>query len=235
MFERFEFDLPGELTRQVQGRLESMRGMPLTQESLQDLGEFEKRIGLATGVYQLALKREVVFVWKAQEVRDWLEEHYRKLRGRRGIRLADLEFRCLMMDLNWTSIANETSLIAHYRALRQAKWNGTGFGTKDVGRGREDTEPSWFDRHYPINEDYVCDQIPDDVTVGSLAKLLKSQLPFTFRFEIPKDDGVKPVVLRGVPRKARDLIRKLVNVPGGRMASDLLPQPCHPLQATARL
>ena len=69
---------------------------------------------------------------------------------------------------------------------------------------------SWFDREYPINADYPCEDIPDRLAVGDLAQSLKKQLPFTFRYEDPKADGVKPLDLQGVPCTARALIGKIV-------------------------
>jgi len=43
-----------------------------------------------------------------------------------------------------------------------------------------------------------------------LLQLLKSQLPFTFRFEISTADAAKPVDLQGIPRIAQALIGKIV-------------------------
>ena len=210
MFDLFDFDLPGAVTEQLEKRLQSMRSSTLTEQALQDLAQFQEQHKLWQGVYQLLLKDEIVYVGKATDVRERLAQHYWKLRGRRKIKMADVRFRCLVLHGNWSTSANEDLLIAHYKAKGQSKWNGSGFGPKDVGRERDGTEPNWFDSEYPINADYPCEGIPDRPAVGELAQSLKKQLPFTFRYEDPKADGVKPLDLQGVPRTARALIGKIV-------------------------
>jgi hypothetical protein len=214
MFEPFEFDLPGTVTRLLKVRLQSMPSSTLADQSLHDLAQFQERHKARQGVYQLLLKDEVVYVWKATDVRERLEQHYWKLRGRRRIKMKDIRFRCLLMHPNWRTIANEDLLIAHYKAKGQSKWNGSGFGLNDVGRERDGTEPNWFDRQYPINANYPCGEIPNEVTAVELLQTLKRQLPFTFRYEIPKTEAAKPISLKGVPRTARNLISKIVTALG---------------------
>ena len=210
MFDLFDFDLPGAVTQHLKKRLQLTRSSLLTQEALRNLGEFQERHKLWHGVYQLLLKDKVVYLWKAADVRKQLEQHYWKLRARQKIKMKDVRFRCLVLHRNWSTITNEDLLIAHYKSKGQSKWNGSGFGAKDVGRERDGTEPNWFDSEYPINADYPCEDIPDRPAVRELAQSLKKQLPFTFRYEDPKADGVKPLDLQGVPRTARALIGKIV-------------------------
>jgi GIY-YIG catalytic domain len=210
MFDLFDFDLPGAVTEQLEKRLQSMPSSRLTEQSLRDLAQFEKQHKLWQGVYQLLLKDEIVYVGKATDVGERLEQHYWKLRGRQKITMEDVHFRCLVLHGNWSTSANEDLLIAHYKAKGQSKWNGSGFGPKDVGRERDGTEPNWFDREYPINADYPCEDVPDRVALLDLLQSLKRQLPFTFRYEIPKADAAKPLSLKDVPRTARTLISKIV-------------------------
>jgi len=210
MFDLFDFDLPGAVTEQLEKRLQSMPSSALTEQALRDLAQFQGQHKLWQGVYQLLLKDEIVYVGKATDVRERLEQHYWKLRGRQKIAMKNVRFRCLVLHGNWSTSANEDLLIAHYKAKGQSKWNGSGFGPKDVGRERDGTEPNWFDREYPINTDYLCQDIPDHLTVGELAQFLKRQLPFTFRYEISKTDSSKPLDLKGVPRSARELIGRAV-------------------------
>jgi hypothetical protein len=136
------------------------------------------------------------------------------LRGRQKIRIEEVRFRCLVLHGNWSTSANENLLIAHYKAKGQSKWNGSGFGPKDVGRERDGTEPNWFDREYPINADYRCEDIPDRVTLVELLQTLKRLLPYTFRYEIPGTDSAKPLNLEGVARTARNLISETVTALG---------------------
>ena len=210
MFDLFDFDLPGAVTEQLEKRLQSMQSSTLTERALQDLAQFQEQHKLWQGVYQLLLKDEIVYVGKATDVRERLEQHYWKLRGRQKIKMADVRFRCLVLHVNWSTSAHEDLLVAHYKAKGQSKWNGSGFGPKDVGSKRDGTDPNWFDSQYPINADYPCKDIPDRLTVGELAQSLKAQLPFTFRYEDPKADGTKSLNLQGVPRTARALVGRVV-------------------------
>jgi hypothetical protein len=214
MFDLFDFDLPGAVTQQLEERLESMPSSPLTDQSLRDLAQFQEQHKLWQGVYQLLLIDEIVYVGKASDIRERLEQHYRKLRGRQKIGIDGVRFRCLVLHGNWSTSANEDLLIAHYKARGQSKWNGSGFGPKDVGRERDGTEPNWFDREYPINADFVCEDIPDRVTLIELLQTLKRQLPYTFRYQILSTDSLRPLNLEGVPRTARNLISKIVTALG---------------------
>jgi len=214
MFDLFDFDLPGAVTEQLEKRLQAMAASPLTEEALQDLGRFQAQHKLRQGVYQILLDTEIVYVGKATDVRERLEQHYWKLRGRQKIKMESVTFRCLVLHTNWSTSAHEDLLVAHYNAKGQSKWNGSGFGPKEVGKGRDETEPNWFDRQYPINADYSCESIPDSTTVGDLLQSLKRQLPFTFRYDVPNADGAKSLNLKGVPRTARALIAKAVTALG---------------------
>jgi len=218
----FEFNLPAVRTRQLWERFDAMRGGLLSEEALLKLARLQPERALQHGAYQLLLQNDVVYVWVASDVINRLRRHHRKLKGRRNIRIDDLRFRCLLMHRNWAAVADQDLLISHYKSQAQAKWNGAGFGPKDIGRGRDGTEPSWFDRHYPISSEYPCDQIEDEMTVGALAEALKSQLPFTFRYELfPKSEISRTIHLKGVPRKARALIRSLVNALGPEWQSTI--------------
>ena len=83
MFDLFDFDLPGAVTEQLEKRLQSMQSSRLTEQALQELAQFQEQHKLWQGVYQLLLNDEIVYVGKATDVRERLEQHYWKLRGRR--------------------------------------------------------------------------------------------------------------------------------------------------------
>src|SRR2546423_657374 len=116
MFELFDFDLPGAVTEQLEKRLQSMTTSSLTEQALAELATFQEQHKLRQGVYQLLLKDEIVYVGKATHVRERLEQHFWKLRGRQKINLEDVAFRCLVLHGNWSTSANEDLLIAHYKA-----------------------------------------------------------------------------------------------------------------------
>jgi len=71
-----------------------------------------------------------------------LEQHQRRCLGRCKINVADMSFRCLYIDRFVDAASPERVLIANYRALGLAPWNGdVGFAPKDVGRNRDKTRP----------------------------------------------------------------------------------------------
>jgi len=214
MFDVFDFDLPGAVTEQLERRLQSMPSSTLTEQALKNLADFQQQHKLKQGVYQLLLSHQVVYVGKAIDVRGRLEQHFWKLRGRQKLQMGDVGFRCLLLRGNWSTSANEDLLVARYKDKGQCQWNGAGFGPKDVGRERDGTEPSWFDREYPINADYECPDIPDRITLGELLRSLKRRLPFTFRYEVPKAHSAAILDLKDLPRTARGLVRAAVKALG---------------------
>jgi len=62
MFDLFEFDLTGLVTRQVQERLSSMPSSNLTQRALLHLAEQQRGSKPSHGIYQLLIKDQVVYV-----------------------------------------------------------------------------------------------------------------------------------------------------------------------------
>ena len=222
MFDLFDFDLPGAVTEQLERRLQSMPSSTLTEETLKDLAQFQDQNKIQQGVYQLLLGEEIVYVGKAGDVHERLRQHFEKLRGRQKLEMKDVRFRCLLLHGNWSTSANEGLLIAHYKAKEHCKWNSSGFGTKDDGRERDGTEPNWFDREYPINADYSCGEVPDQITVRELLATLKAQLPFTFRYETERSKSAIELDLRAVHRTARALITAAVQSLGEEWQATIL-------------
>ena len=183
-----------------------MPSSPLTEHALEELTAFQAKHRFNQGVYQLLLSKEVVYIGKATNAAERLRQHWEKVRGRRNLKMTSVGFRCLLLHPNWSTSANEELLIAHYRQQGQCKWNGAGFGPKDVGAGRDDTHPNWFDRSYPINDAWQCGGIEDHETVGGLLRKLKAQLPFTFRYKVGRSKANRVLDLTGVPRTARALV-----------------------------
>lgn len=118
--------------------------------------------------------------------------------------------------------ANEALLIKQFKKRGECKWNGTGFGPKDPGKERDTTKPSWFDNTYPVRDDWVVENIPDQASVGEVLKLLKNQLPFLLRYEKLGKAAASPIKLRDTPRNARAILLKCSKTLGSNWQLTLL-------------
>jgi len=214
MFSVFRFDLPSAVTKQLLTELHALKTSPLRQENLRLLSEFQGRHEIKQGVYLLLVKEVPTYVGKADDVCERLEEHLWKLRGRQNIAIEDVGFKALLLEVAWSTAANENLLIAAFQAKNQCVWNKKGFGPKDPGKHRDGHEPGWFDQTFPIRDDWPCTGIDDEMRVGDLLWKLKDQLPFLLRFEIDDAVGERKVKLKGVPRNARALLLKAAEVLG---------------------
>ena len=156
-----------------------------------DVGDLsEENIGTVPkeqGIYQLFRDGTLVYVGKAGSLRSRLSDHSYKIKGRRNIGLDQMGFKCLTVHKNWTAVAPENSLIAHYKAQPGiCEWNGNGFGIHDPGRNREETnqEPDGFDSQFPIREDWPCMGITaGDWNGRELLIRMKEELPFLLRYQ----------------------------------------------------
>lgn len=142
------------------------------------------------GVYHLYRKAVLVYVGKADDsLRKRLSEHRFKIMGRRNIEVTEITFTCLTVSKNWTALAPETSLIAHYKHQpgNLCEWNGNGFGPHDPGRNRETTNkpPDGFDSQFPVRDDWPCGGVSaGDWNIRELLIQMKAELPFDLRFEV---------------------------------------------------
>jgi hypothetical protein len=200
MFEYFHFSLPRAVTEQLIERLDQLAPTALTDEALARLTAFQTQNGTAQGVYVIYQAGFAAYAGKADVLAERLGEHLWKLRGRQGIDLDSVEFKALLLDENWSTSANEGLLINHYKHRNECRWNGNGFGPKDPGKNRDGGEPSWFDETFPIRHDFPVQNIPDETTVGAALSLIKAQVPFLFRYDVPNADGAAQLNLLGVPR-----------------------------------
>lgn len=152
---------------------------PLTTENL-------KRLHERSGVYQLYLHDELVYVGKADKTLPGrLKKHLRKISGRENIELADVKFCCLYVDEDFTALAPEKLLISRYDQSGRAMWNHNGFGNNDPGRNRDKSvvKSNHFDKAYPAALQRTVDGLtPGDIQMKDLLKRLKSVLPFNFRY-----------------------------------------------------
>lgn len=205
MFDVFRFDLAGAVTSQLVAKLEITALSPLGDAPLADLGAYQQRFELTQGVYLLHFDAVPAYVGKADNLVERLNRHLAKLRGRLNMDLAHVSFKCLLLESSWSTAANEDALIRHFALQGDGGWNGGGFGSNDPGRRRDGARPSAFDQAYPINDQWPCENIPDDTILATALASLKSQLPFVFRYEITVEEANRPVNLTGVRRTVRDV------------------------------
>jgi hypothetical protein len=140
---RFNFDLDRGIHEQVVEALENSPLLPL-----------EKGIGPAeSGIYALYHKQKLVYIGKASKgttksersLRERLNEHVRKIEGRKNISLSEIQCRYLTFVSEWWVFAAEFAIIAHYHP----EWNESGFGSKTPGKGRPGIYTSRWDERFP--------------------------------------------------------------------------------------
>ena len=216
MFALFRFDLPIAVTEQLVAQLDQMEASPLTDEELKRLADYQNELAkvqklpkIRQGVYVIYLAGKAVYAGKADNLRDRLGNHKFKLSGRRNIDMGKMGFKCLLLEASWSTSANESLLIEHYRSKGQCEWNLNGFGINDPGKNRDGSIPNAFDTKFPINEACEVSGIDDEETVGKLLSKLKTQLPFLLRFELNPEAQKVKLNLKGIPRIAKNLLIKV--------------------------
>lgn len=209
----FKLSITRALADQLAEALDKLDPVPLTRERLDGL---QRR----PGVYELYLRGRRVYVGKADKnLQLRLGKHFRKLSGRSGIAIGEVQFVCLYVDEDLEASAPEKLLIKKYRDQGGAPWNTNGFGNNDPGQKRDDSlvEAAHFDALFPIDVDREVD-IPYRAarSVGELLNDVKRVLPYLFRFE--KSDPIAQQELASIPidlpegqLTARAIIRKVIN------------------------
>lgn len=205
MFDLFKFRLPIAVTSQLIDKLEKLEATPLTGADLDRLADFQRQHEMEAGVYVLYLDGVAVYAGKADGLLDRLQQHLEKIRGR--VILADMEvrYKALLLDENWSTSANEDLLIRHYKERGECEWNNSGFGPKDPGKYRDGYQPNKFDLLYPINTEWPITGAGDTMSIGEVLSLMKDQLPYVLRYELPVEDMSRRLKLKGVPRTAMGL------------------------------
>jgi hypothetical protein len=201
MFVYFDFSLPRAVTEQLIERIDELKSSSLTDPSLKRLASFQAKNKTKQGVYVIYLDGAAVYAGKADGLAERLGEHLWKLRGRKGIDLAAVGYKALLLNENWSTSANEDLLIGHFKGKGECRWNGGGFGPKDPGKNRDGSEPSWFDDKFPVHEKFPLVDIYDKTSVGSVLSQIKEQVPYLFRYEVPDKLKAMPLVLTGTPRE----------------------------------
>ncbi|MEU9981665.1 Eco29kI family restriction endonuclease [Streptomyces sp. NPDC050856] len=187
--DHFRLSITKALGDQLAEALERLESAELSERNLAALEE-------RPGVYQLYHKGSLVYVGKADQrhkgLPGRLRNHLRKLSGRRNIDPADISFRCLYVDEDFSALAPEQLLINHHRSRGGIPWNNSGFGSKDPGRRRDRTvlKKDHFDVQYPINLEARLHGLPvGEVDLRSYLRSLKTALPYNFRYAEPVDPG----------------------------------------------
>lgn len=224
-YREFEFDLPGALLDHLVRALDEMEAAPLNAQRLTAVPE-------AQGVYQLFLDGELVYIGKTDAEAGLLKRlsrHSNKIQHRRGLDPARVSFKAIRIFV-FTAMDLETQLIKHYTADAGTKWNGSGFGSNDPGRNRDNSQPGRFDQEFPIDIDRQLNgDFSGEQTAAAVAAKLKAELPYTFRFLTkPKSRQPHPelvdttVIMPAGAMTARSVIGELVRqLPPGWQATAL--------------
>lgn len=224
-YRNFEFDLPGALLDHLVRALDEMESAPLNSDSVAGVPE-------AQGVYQLFLDGDLVYIGKTDAESGLLKRllrHSDKIQHRRGLEPARVTFKAIRIFV-FTAMDLETQLIKHYTHDTGTKWNGSGFGSNDPGRKRDNSAPGRFDREFPIDIDRELDgDFSGTRTAAAVAAQLKSELPYTFRIQTePNSRAPHPdlidttVTMPDGPITARRVIEQVVRrLPTGWQATAL--------------
>ncbi len=208
----FRLSITKALGDQLAVALDGLGRAPLAEENLMVLDE-------RPGVYQLYFKGDFVYVGKAEKTLPRrLRTHLRKLSGRSGIDLAEAAFSCLYVDEDFSALAPEQLLISRHRDKGGIPWNNNGFGNRDPGRQRDSTilKKNHFDVMYQIDLDKPIDGVAaGEYTLHEFLKVLKSGLPYNFRYVEPPNSKLTMVRFLTVPLSADEAFR---------VVSELLPE-----------
>jgi Eco29kI restriction endonuclease len=176
----FKLSITRALADQLAEALEKLHPAPLTKDRVDKL---QKR----AGVYEIFIKKEKAYVGKAsKDLPSRLTNHLKKLSGRSGINLDQVEFQCLYVDEDLEASAPEKMLIKKYRDQGTIPWNTNGFGNKDPGRNRDNSlvKAKHFDAIYPINLDLPLSPPQGNIySISDYLQAVKILLPFNLRYD----------------------------------------------------
>lgn len=178
----FEFDLPDALLKHLIEIFARLQPAALNPTFVSEIPEEQ-------GVYQIFLDGHLVYVGKTDAeagLNKRLSRHSLKVLHRSGLDPARLSFKAVRVFV-FTAVDLETQLIKHYGGGKVVKWNGSGFGSNDVGRERDTTryKEEHFDSQFPIDVDRPLPDfdLPATATAAAIFSATKEFLPYTFRFQ----------------------------------------------------
>lgn len=211
----YNFHFLNTVSAQLHEQLSQMVDTPLTPAMLNALAAFQTANNAVQGVYVLHYNGSPVYVGKAVNMRTRLQKHMKKISGRKGINLAQVSYKALLLDRSMSTAANETVLLGLFQQTYTGMWNNGGFGPNDPGQQRDTTEPGGFDRQYPIQEKWPITVANQQTTVGALLSEMKDELPYVFRFQrLTATEAATPVNVAGIPQEADALFEAAINALG---------------------
>lgn len=190
----------------------------LTREALAELKTFQTKDRRFQGVYVVHYDGRPAYVGKAKNIEKRLSDHLFKLSGRNKIDFSRVRFQALYLDESMSTAANESLLIAQFKARHPDMWNGAGFGTKDPGKERDTTKTSPFDLAYPINAEYLveCPAGADTgIKLATLLSSVKKKLPYRLRYGKIGKDADRSIRMSSQKLPAQELLQEVVQFLGG--------------------
>ncbi len=187
--DQFQLSITRALGDQLAEALEGLAPAPLTKSNLVKLEEQAqaKNLPSRSGVYQLFRGDELIYIGKADKpLAGRLENHRKKISGRRNISIEEMSFRCLYVAEDFTAVAPEKLLIKKHKADGGIPWNANGFGNKDPGRNRDNSvlKANHFDVKFPIDVSRTVRGLaPGEQRLVDLLESTKDELPYNFRYE----------------------------------------------------
>jgi hypothetical protein len=206
----YSFDFLTTISKQLRENLDALQITVLDSQSLTALNEFQNLHKKKKGVYVVHYQGSPKYVGKADHLANRLSQHFRKLEGRRNIDPQAIGYKCLILDNSMSTAANEDLLIAQYQSEVHDMWNGQGFGPNDPGKHRDTGTPSYFDREFPIRLDILLHEIPDRLPLGILARTMKRDLPYLFRYSL-ENRAEEIADISSVARTPDQLLQALIN------------------------
>lgn len=222
MFALYNFHFLDTVSQQLLDKFKILSVSCLNPDELCKLRDFQKETNSKKGVYLLHYKSAPVYLGKADDIAERLQQHYNKLCGRQNIEINEIGYKCIILDESMSTAANEELLIKLFQKDHNGMWNNSGFGAKDPGKQRDQTKPGDFDKRYPINSSFKLTFLNITDTVGSLLAQAKQQLPYIFRFEIPSDTQQLKMTLSNIELSAEAFLKELLRTIGQDYQANIL-------------
>lgn len=222
MFTLYNFHFLNTVSQQLLDKFSELSVSALNPDELNKLRNYQKDNHSKKGVYLLHYQESPVYLGKADDIADRLQQHYNKLCGRLNISISDIGFKCIILDESMSTAANEELLISLFQQDHTGMWNNSGFGAKDPGKQRDQTKPGGFDQNYPINSKFKIVFEKKSGSVDYFLEQAKKQLPYIFRFEIPLDKKTITMTISDTELSAEDFLNELLPILGKDFQANIL-------------
>jgi len=222
LYSLYNFHFLDTVSKQLLEMLSGLGISSLNQLELSKLQAFQEENHSKKGVYLLHYQGNPVYLGKADDIAERLQQHYYKLCGRENIDIDEIGFKCIVLDESMSTAANEELLISLFQRDHSGMWNNSGFGAKDPGRQRDSTKPGAFDQQHPIRKDYDLEFRDINGTIGDFVAQAKQQLPYIFRFEISADLLSRPISISPIRLTVEEFVSQLVKYLGPDYQANIL-------------